>query len=339
MKIEDLRNFIFSIFNLQSKIMAEQYLDFEEPIIELEKKIAELKAVSKNNGIDFSGEIRRLHKKANRLRHSLLSRLTRWQRTQLARHPSRPFAFDYINMMTKDFIELHGDRHFGDCHSIIGGIARLEDWSVFIIGQQKGRDIKEKMYRNFGMPQPEGYRKALRLMKFAEKFGKPIITLIDTPGAYPGIGAEERGQAEAIARNLYEMANISVPIIVVVIGEGGSGGALAVGVGNRVLMLENSVYSVISPEGCATILWEDCKKVEEAAEALCLAADDLLKLGVIDEIIKEPLGGAHRNPEATAGILRRVLRRYLQELTLLSPDDLIQQRREKFRVMGTFTER
>ncbi|MBI3813068.1 MAG: acetyl-CoA carboxylase carboxyltransferase subunit alpha [Nitrospinae bacterium] len=319
--------------------MAGQYLDFEEPIIELEKKIAELKSLSKNNGVDFSGEIRRLHRKANRLKDSLLSRLTRWQRTQLARHPSRPYAMDYISMMTEDFMELHGDRHFGDCHSIVGGIARLEEWSVFIIGHQKGRDLKEKMYRNFGMPQPEGYRKALRLMKFAEKFGKPIITLLDTPGAYPGIGAEERGQAEAIARNLIEMANISVPIIVVVIGEGGSGGALALGVGNRVLMLEHSVYSVISPEGCAAILWEDCKKVEEAAEALCLTSDDLFKLGVIDEIIKEPLGGAHRNPAATAGILRRVLRRHLQELTSIPPKDLVEQRREKFRNMGAFKER
>lgn len=312
-------------------------MDFEEPIIDIEKKIAELKSVSVNNGTDFSRVIRRLHKKANRLKKSLLSGLTRWQRTQLARHPARPYAVDYINMMTKDFMELHGDRHFGECHAIVGGIARLEEWSVFIIGQQKGRDLKEKVYRNFGMPQPEGYRKALRLMKFAEKFGKPIVTLLDTPGAYPGIGAEERGQAEAIARNIYEMANISVPIISVVIGEGGSGGALALGVGNRVLMLENSVYSVISPEGCAAILWEDCKKVEEAAEALCLTADDLLKLNVIDEIIKEPLGGAHRNPPAAASILRRVLRRHLKELTVVSPKDLIVQRRKKFRRIGIFS--
>lgn len=318
--------------------MGGQYLDFEEPIIELEKKIAELKDISKNNGIDFSREIRRLHKKANRLKHSLLSRLTRWQRTQLARHQARPYAMDYINLMCKDFVELHGDRHFGDCHSIIGGIARLEEWSVFIIGHQKGRELKEKMYRNFGMPQPEGYRKALRLMQLAEKFGKPIITLLDTPGAYPGIGAEERGQAEAIARNLLEMSNLSVPIIAVIIGEGGSGGALALGVGDRVLMLENSVYSVISPEGCAAILWEDCKKVEEAAESLCLTADDLFKLSVIDEIVKEPLGGAHKNIEATASILRRVLRRHLKELLSISSKSLVFQRKRKFRRMGVFSE-
>lgn len=320
-------------------IMAGQYLDFEEPIIELEKKIGELKSLSKNNGIDFSREIRRLHKKANRLKKNLFTSLTRWQRTQFARHPARPYATDYIHLMMRDFIELHGDRCYGDCHSIVGGIALLEGWSVFVIGHQKGRDTKEKMYRNFGMPQPEGYRKSLRLMKLAEKFNKPIITLLDTPGAFPGIGAEERGQAEAIARNLFEMAGLSVPIIVVVIGEGGSGGALALGVGNRVLMLENSVYSVISPEGCAAILWEDCKKVEEAAESLCLTADDLFKLDVIDEIVKEPLGGAHRNPSATASILRRVLRRHLKELTSISSKDLIFQRREKFRKMGVFTER
>src|SRR4030065_2622425 len=259
--------------------MAKTVLDFEKPIVELEAKLEEMRKFS--DDLDIDKEIVKIEEKVKKLKEGIYRELTRWQRLQLARHPDRPYTLDYINLMTTNFIELHGDRHFKDDKAIVGGFANLDEYKVMIIGHQKGRDTKQNVYRNFGMPNPEGYRKALRLMRLAEKFNKPIITFIDTPGAYPGIGAEERGQAEAIARNLYEMANISVPIIVVVIGEGGSGGALAVGVGNKVLMLENSVYSVISPEGCATILWEDCKKVEEAAEALCLAADDLLKLGVI----------------------------------------------------------
>ncbi len=318
--------------------MAASFLDFEKKIMELEKKLEELRAVSKGEEADFSSEIRKMHKKVNQLRLETYSNLNRWQKTQLARHPSRPYAFDYIDEMTADFVELHGDRRFGDGTSIIGGFATMDDQPVMIIGQQKGRDTKEKMYRNFGMAHPEGYRKSLRLMQLANKFRTPIITLLDTPGAYPGIGAEERGQAEAVARNLYEMACLSVPIVCVVIGEGGSGGALAMGVGNRVLMMEFAVYSVISPEGCAAILWKDQAKTVEAAEALSLTAQDLLAQGIIDEIVREPIGGAHRNPMRASHMLRRALRRNLKELTAMSPEELVAHRRDKFRKIGPYNE-
>lgn len=313
-------------------------LSFEKKIIEIENKIAELKRLSIGEGIDFSEEIRKLEKKASALTQEIFSKLTDWERTQVARHPNRPYFLDYVTRITTDFIELHGDRHFADDKAIVGGLAKLDGRSVVLIGHQKGRTTKENIVRNFGMPHPEGYRKALRLMKLAEKFKKPIITMIDTPGAYPGIGAEERGQAEAIAVNLLEMSKLQVPIIVVVIGEGGSGGALALGVGNRVLMLENSIYSVISPEGCAAILWEDQTKAPEAAERLCLTAKHLMALGVIDEIVKEPLGGAHKNYDEMASILRETLKRHLKELDLFTPEELVEQRYQKFRAMGVFEE-
>ncbi len=313
-------------------------LSFEKKIIEIENKIAELKRLSIGEEVDFSEEIRKLEKKASVLTQEIFSKLTDWERTQVARHPNRPYFLDYISRITTDFIELHGDRHFGDDKAIVGGLAKLDGRSVVFIGHQKGRTTKENIVRNFGMPHPEGYRKALRLMKLAEKFKKPIITMIDTPGAYPGIGAEERGQAEAIAVNLLEMSKLQVPILVVIIGEGGSGGALALGVGNRVLMLENSIYSVISPEGCAAILWEDQTKAPEAAERLCLTANHLMALGVIDEIVKEPLGGAHKNYDEMASILREALKRHLKELDLLTPEELVEQRYRKFRAMGVFEE-
>ncbi|VAX15041.1 Acetyl-coenzyme A carboxyl transferase alpha chain [hydrothermal vent metagenome] len=316
--------------------MALDYLDFEEPIVDLETKIDELRELSKRDGIDFSSEIKKLSGKVNRLRKDTFSRLSPWQRTRLARHPKRPYALDYISNISSGFLELHGDRTFADGVSIVGGFCKLDGRTVMIIGQQKGRDTKEKIYRNFGMSHPEGYRKALRLMKLAEKFNRPIVTLVDTPGAYPGVGAEERGQSEAIARNLIEMSALKVAVVCVVIGEGGSGGAIALGVGNKVLMMENSVYSVISPEGCAAILWKSSEKVEEAAEALRLTAQDLLQFGLIDEIVKEPLGGAHRNPRVSGSILRRALRRNLNELCQMSPEELQKQRREKFRNMGSF---
>jgi acetyl-CoA carboxylase carboxyl transferase subunit alpha len=316
--------------------MAYQGLDFEKPIYELERRIGELKKMAQDGDMDIKNEIRVLEKKTRRKIRDVHSKLNRWQRTQLARHPDRPYTMDYINLMLTDFIELHGDRNFADDHSIVGGMARLDGMPLMIIGQHKGRDTKEKIYRNFGMAHPEGYRKALRLMKMAEKFNKPVVTVLDTPGAFPGIGAEERGQAEAIARNLREMADLKVPIVSVVIGEGGSGGALGIGVGNRVLMMENAIYSVISPEGCASILWRTAGKAPEAAEAMKITAFDLKELGVIDEILKEPLGGAQRDPKRTASILRRALRRNLKELKELSPEELIEQRYQKFRVMGKF---
>jgi len=318
--------------------MGVPFLEFERHIVELEQKLEELRSLGKSDGADFSSEIRKMHKKLSRQKRETFSKLSRWQKTQLARHPARPYAYDYMREMTVDFIEQHGDRHFGDGPSIVCGFATMDDKPVMFIGQQKGRDTKEKMYRNFGMAHPEGYRKALRMMKLAEKFQTPIVTLLDTPGAYPGIGAEERGQSEAIARNLLEMSSIKTAVICVITGEGGSGGALALGVGNRVLMLEHSVYSVISPEGCAAILWKDQSKIVEAADALALTSEDLLKNGLIDEIVREPTGGAHRNHAFMAHILRRVLRRYLKELSQLSPDELVAQRREKFRRMGPFAE-
>jgi acetyl-CoA carboxylase carboxyl transferase subunit alpha len=311
-------------------------MEFEKPLMELEKKIEELAELSKD--MDLTKEIAKLEKRAETMRGEIFSNLSRWQTAQIARHINRPFTLDYLNLIFTDFTELHGDRLFGDDHAIVGGLARLDGEPVMVIGHQKGRDTKEKVFRNFGMPNPEGYRKALRLMLMAQQFDLPIITFVDTPGAFPGIGAEERGQAEAIARNLREMAGLTVPIIVVITGEGGSGGALAIAVGNRVLMLEHSVYAVISPEGCAAILWSDGTKGAQAAEALKLTAKDIKELEVIDEIVPEPLGGAHRDHETTAANLHEALTRNLAELKGKSGDVLVEERYQKFRKMSRFVE-
>jgi acetyl-CoA carboxylase carboxyl transferase subunit alpha len=313
------------------------YLDFEKPIVELECKIREIMELSSDT-VNLKGEIDRLEKKARKAREEIFSNLTRWQTVQVARHINRPFTLDYIKLMFTDFIELHGDRAFADDHAIVGGPARLDGEPVMVIGHQKGRDTKEKVFRNFGMPNPEGYRKALRLMEMAERFSMPVITFVDTPGAFPGIGAEERGQAEAIARNLREMSHLRVPIIVVVTGEGGSGGALAIAVGDRILMLQHSIYSVISPEGCAAILWSDGTKGEMAAEALKPTARDLKELGVIDEIVAEPPGGAHRAYEETAANVREAVTRNLRELRKIPLDQLLESRYDKFRRMSRFIE-
>ncbi|HTR82504.1 MAG TPA: acetyl-CoA carboxylase carboxyltransferase subunit alpha [Bacteroidota bacterium] len=316
--------------------MGKVVLDFEKPVVELEQKIEEMRKLSDN--LDIADEITTLEKKVSQLRENIFSNLTRWQKVQLARHPERPYTLDYIGMMTTGFLELHGDRAFGDDKSIVGGFAKLDDQTVMIIGHQKGRDTKSNLYRNFGMPQPEGYRKALRLMKLAEKFGKPVITMLDTPGAYPGIEAEERGQAEAIARNLREMSHLTVPIVVVVIGEGASGGALGIGVGDRILMLENTWYSVIAPESCSSILWRSWEYKEQAAEALRLTAGDLLEQKIIDGIVPEPPGGAHRNPQQAAAILRDTLIEELRPLQKMKPEKLIERRIEKFSAMGAWNE-
>jgi acetyl-CoA carboxylase carboxyl transferase subunit alpha len=305
--------------------------------VELESKIQELTAFSSDT-VDLKAEVAKLEKKAEKMREEIFSNLTRWQTAQVARHGNRPFALDYINLIFTDFIELHGDRNFGDDHAIVGGLARLDGEPVMVIGHQKGRDTKEKVFRNFGMPHPEGYRKALRLMEMAERFKLPIITLVDTPGAFPGIGAEERGQAEAIARNLRDMSRLRVPIIVTVTGEGGSGGALGIAVGDRILMLEFSIYAVISPEGCAAILWSDGTKGADAAEALKLKAEDIKGLEVIDEIVKEPPGGAHRDHKATAKNLHEALTRNLRELRGIPPEQLVEERYQKFRRMSRFIE-
>jgi len=312
-------------------------LEFEKPIIELENKIEELNALD-HKGLDISADVTILQKRVVEMRKEIFSNLTRWQTTQVARHIQRPFTLDYIRLMFTDFTELHGDRLFGDDKAIVGGIARFEGRPVMVIGHQKGRDTKEKVTRNFGMPNPEGYRKALRFMRMAEQFRMPIITFVDTPGAYPGIGAEERGQAEAIARNLRDMSGLKTPIVVCITGEGGSGGALAIAVGNRILMLEHSVYSVISPEGCAAILWSDGAKAEQAADTLKLTAKDIIGLGVIDEIVKEPIGGAHLDHETTANNLKKAIARNLDELSGLSEDQLRESRYEKFRAMSRFIE-
>ncbi len=312
--------------------MGKLVLDFEKPILELEQKLEEMRRYAENP--DVAAEIAKLEKKVANLQQSVFSGLTRWQRVQLARHADRPYSLEYIQMMTKNFVEMHGDRSFRDDKAIVGGFASLEGRTIMVIGHQKGRDTKSNIHRNFGMPNPEGYRKALRLMTLAEKFGKPVVTLLDTPGAYPGIEAEERGQAEAIARNLLEMARLKVPIIVVIIGEGASGGALGIGVGDRVLMLENAWYSVISPESCSSILWRSWDFKEQAAEALQLTAEDLKKQGVIDVIVREPSGGAHRNPEKMAMILKELLLEELKILGKLKPDKLIEKRIEKFSKMG-----
>lgn len=317
--------------------MVKHYLEFEKPLVELEREIENLKRFSRGNPLYFSEQLKSLGEKLHRLQKEIFSNLTGWQITQLARHIDRPKASHYVQSMCEDFVELHGDRNYGDDPAILGGMARFNGRSVTIIAHQKGADAKEMAYRNFGMPHPEGYRKALRLMKLAELFKKPVLTMIDTPGAFPGVGAEERGQAEAIARNLRMMVMLRTPIITVVIGEGGSGGALAIGVGDRILMLEHSIYSVISPEGCAAILWKDGEKGKEvAAESLKLTAADLSRLGVIDEIVKEPLGGAHRDAEGMARILKEVVERHLKELEKMGEEELLNFRYEKFRRMGTF---
>ncbi len=311
-------------------------LEFEKPLLELENRIAELRA--SEDPLAVRDEINKLEDRLARQQQKVYAGLSAWQRAQLARHPRRPHTLDLVNLLTEDFLELHGDRVFGDDKAIVGGLARFEGESVVIVGHQKGRDTRENIARNFGMPHPEGYRKALRLMELAARFGKPVITFIDTPGAYPGLGAEERGQAEAIARNLRQMSGLPTPIVCVVTGEGGSGGALAIGVGDRVLMLEYAVYSVISPEGCAAILWGNANKAPEAAELMRVTAPDLLRLGVIDGIVPEPIGGAHRNWEQAAANLRIALRDHLWQLKSRPPERLLEARYEKFRRIGAFEE-
>jgi len=314
------------------------FLDFEKPLAELQAKIGELRDFSTDN-VDFSSDIKKLEKKSEKLKKEIFSNLSRWQRTQLARHADRPYVLDYIDMLFTDWFEVHGDRNFRDDPALVCGFARFDGQPCCVIGHQKGRNTKEKVYRNFGMPNPEGYRKALRVMKMAEQFGLPIFTFVDTPGAFPGIGAEERGQAEAIARNLREMAMLKVPVIVTISGEGGSGGALAIAVGNRVLMMEYSVYAVISPEGCAAILWSDGTKGPQAAEALKLTSRDVDALGsVIDDVVPEPLGGGHANPKQAAASLKTCLKKHLDELSLLSADELIEQRYQRFRNMTELQE-
>jgi len=316
--------------------MTKTYLDFEKPIAELERKIAELRTFSNDEKVDIHEELKKLEKKKERLLQDTYSKLTAWQRTQLSRHAERPYAMDYITALFQDFIELHGDRNFADDPAIIGGMARFEGTSIMVVAEQKGRSTKEKIRRNFGMPRPEGYRKALRLMSMAERFHLPIITFIDTPGAYPGVGAEERGQAEAIAKNILVMSRLKVPIISIVIGEGGSGGALAIGVADRILMLENSTYSVISPESCAAILWRDSAKGELAAKALRLTAPEILDLGIADEIVREPNGGAHRSFESTLAQVKKVLQKHLKELMSFEADQLYENRYQKYRKIGVF---
>lgn len=318
--------------------MSDYVLDFEKPIAELEKKIREMKDYSANENVEISDEIRRLEEKAAKLREEIYSKLSRWQRVQLARHPDRPYTRDYIERMTDYFFEMHGDRAFGDDPAIIAGIGTIDGKKMALVGQQKGRTTKQKLHRNFGMPHPEGYRKALRVMKVAAKFKRPIVCLIDTPGAFPGIGAEERGQAEAIARNLFEMSRLPVPIVIVIIGEGASGGALGIGVGDRILMMENTWYSVISPEGCAAILWRDSTKSQQAAEAMKLAANDLLEMGVVDKIIKEPPGGAHHNHDEAAKLVKQHILEELRELQKMPPQQLLEERLQKYARMGYFTE-
>ncbi len=314
------------------------FLDFEQPIAELETKIEELRFVQDDSAVDISEEIDRLQKKNLGLTKEIYSKLNAWQISQVARHPQRPYALDYIQHLFTDFEELHGDRAFADDHAIVGGLARFNGQPVMIIGHQKGRDTKEKIFRNFGMPRPEGYRKALRLMRLAEKFGLPIFTFIDTPGAYPGIGAEERGQSEAIGRNLYVMAELKVPVICTVIGEGGSGGALAIAVGDMLLMLQYSTYSVISPEGCASILWKSADKAPEAAETLGITATRLKTLGLVDRVIPEPLGGAHRDYHAMLRSLKSALQESLSQIQSKSLDAMLKSRYERLMNYGKFKE-
>jgi acetyl-CoA carboxylase carboxyl transferase subunit alpha len=316
--------------------MALQFLDFEQPIAELEAKIEELRFLGDDSELNIAEEIEKLREKSRTLTTSIFASLTPWQITQLARHPQRPYTLDYVPQVFTEFQELHGDRMYADDQAIVGGLARLSGQAVMLIGQQKGRDTKERVRRNYGMPKPEGYREALRLMQTAERFGLPIITLIDTPGAYPGIGSEERNQSEAIARNLFEMSGFGVTIVSCVIGEGGSGGALAIGVCDRLLMMQYSVYSVISPEGCASILWKSAERREQAAEAMGITAESLSRLRLVDEVIPEPLGGAHRDPAVMAEALRTALTRHLTELSVLPADELVRLRHARLRAFGVF---
>ena len=318
--------------------MAVAFLDFEQPIAELEAKIEELRHVTSDSEVNIQEEISRLQAKSRQLTTSIFASLTPWQITQLARHPRRPYTLDYVATICTEFTELHGDRMFADDQAIVGGLGRIEGRAIMVIGHQKGRDTKERVRRNYGMPKPEGYRKALRLMRLAERFGLPLVTLIDTQGAYPGVGAEERGQSEAIARNLFEMSVLSVPIVTVVTGEGGSGGALAIGVCDRLLMLQYSTYSVISPEGCASILWKSQDKKEAAAEALNMTADRLSKLGLVDEVIEEPLGGAHRDPAAISASLKAALLKHLDALESIPRDELRTARSRRIASFGVFSE-
>lgn len=315
-----------------------KYLDFEQPVADLEAKIEELRRIGDDNEINIQDEVARLEEKSRNMTESIFSSLTAWQISKLSRHPMRPYSLDYIDAVFSDFQELHGDRHFADDASIVGGLARLDETPVMVIGHQKGRDTKEKIKRNFGMPRPEGYRKALRLMKTAERFELPIITLIDTPGAYPGVDAEERGQSEAIARNLYEMSTLKTPIISVVIGEGGSGGALALGVCDKLYLLQYSTYSVISPEGCASILWKSSQKAAQAAEAMGITSDRLMELGLIDGIIKEPLGGAHRDVPGVCASLKKELVKQLKTLQKKSVNDMLAARYKRLMSYGAFAE-
>ena len=319
-------------------MMPINFLDFEQPIAELEAKIEELRHVTAGAGVNVQDEIVRLQSKSDQLTRSIFAKLSPWQITQLARHPQRPYTLDYLTQAFTEFEELHGDRMFGDDQALIGGLARLDGEAVMVIGHQKGRDTQERVRRNYGMPKPEGYRKALRLMHTAERFGLPLITFIDTPGAYPGLDSEERGQSEAIARNLFEMAKLRVPVVSLVIGEGGSGGALAIGVCDRLLMLQFSTYSVISPEGCASILWKSADKKETAAEAMGLTADRLRSLGLVDEVIGEPLGGAHRNPRVIASSVKDALCRHLGELRAKSTETLLAERSRRLAGFGVFSE-
>lgn len=315
-----------------------KFLDFEQPIAELEAKIDELRFVADDSEININDEIRKLKGKRDTLTKSIFSKLSAWQIAQVARHPMRPYTADYLEMLVPDFQELHGDRMFADDPAIIGGIGRLDGRAIMFIGHQKGRDTKERVRRNYGMPKPEGYRKAQRLMRLAEKYGLPLVTLIDTPGAYPGVGAEERGQSEAIAYSLYLMAGLRTPIVSIVIGEGGSGGALAIGVSDRLLMLQYSIYSVISPEGCASILWKSADKAEEAAEAMRITAPSLNEFGLVDEVLQEPLGAAHRDPQATAEVIRNALLKHLQDLEERNIDTLLEQRQTRLDSFGQFKE-
>jgi len=316
----------------------ESWLDFEKPLLELEKQIRDLKSLADAGHPEITEQVEKLERIAEKKRSETYEKLTRWERVQLARHPLRPYTRDYLGMMTSQFLELHGDRLYGDDKAVIGGLAVIDGRKVVVIGQQKGRDTKENLVRNFGMAHPEGYRKALRLMQLAARFARPVVTLIDTPGAFPGIGAEERGQAGAIARNLVEMAGLPVPILVIVIGEGGSGGALGIGVGDTVLMMEYAIYSVISPEGCAAILWGDRAKARQAAEALRLTAPDLLQLGVVDGIVPEPTGGAHRDPRGAAAGLKKAIVENLDLLVRTPAPVLLERRLDKYSRMGTYLE-
>ena len=319
--------------------MEKYSLDFEKPIRELERKIEELQGLGRREGIDFEEEIRGLESRLTKLQDDTFNHLTPWQKVQLARHPNRPKCLTLVELMFDEFLLLHGDRLYSDDQALVGGLARIEERKIVFVGHQKGESVKENLLRNFGMAHPEGYRKARRLMKLADKFYRPFLSLIDTPGAYPGIEAEERGQAQAIAANLEVMSQLKVPILVIIVGEGGSGGALGIGLGDRTLLLENATYSVISPEGCAAILWKSQEKVEEAAETLKLTAQDLLEIGLIDGIIPEPRGGAHRDPEKTAANIKKSIIKNLDELTDMPPEELIKTRYEKYRRIGNFEKR